>query len=206
MTKKLKFINKEHVGSGGVEEIIMFPIMFMTMAILVYSAIMAYTYVYYHTLANNIANEFNIGNTEYYHQIKFSMPTLKASTINVDGTSGGSKTLSSSDLAMTVKQSIPLTWNYYEKTYNYGCWHLWYVLDKMNQQNINNSKTSTYSGFELFEMPYSEVDKISLDLDGPIFYNNGRGVTIKITIDYKSMIFGASHLPTIHATGYAIIM
>lgn len=203
MIRNVKFLNEEHKASVAVEEMIMFPIMFMTFAILVYTAMMAFTYIYYNALANNIANDFNIGSTGFKTQAKYELPDINCSTIKYDGTSDGTKKLSDDNITTNVRESVSLPWDCYHKSYYYGYSHLYYVLDKYNQIRRSNNDP------DIFEMPYSEIANINLDFDGAIFNRwdqSIKGTTVKITIEYKSMFFGAKYLPTIKATGYSIIM
>ena len=198
-----KILNNNHKGSMAVEQMIMFPIIFITFAMLVYITMMAFTYVYYNALANNIANDFNIGNTGYSQQLRYNLPSIKMSTINANGTSDGATYITDDKINIDVRNTNHFPVDFYSsksQTQIYGKYHLYYVLEKYNNVQKNGGS------YDIFQMPYSELDGINVTFDNPLFYNNCRGVAIKVTISYKSMIFGLTHLPSIKASGYSIIM
>lgn len=183
--KTKEILKDEHVGSEGLETVILSPLMFITFVIILYFFFMCLTFISYSNLANSIAQELNMRQSGYETAISSysTMPvvwTYRNSTAESGIPTG--RYLSASDVSVSPNTQALKSGTYFS-------------LDKHSGQ---------------FTIPFSEVKGIRVYTTKSINPSMGKelaGTVIRVEIDYTTMTYGeAGHgLLNMTATGYNII-
>lgn len=183
MAIKFKLL-QEHKGSQAVESVILAPLMFTTFVILMYFWFMGMTYITYNNLANNIAQELNMGITGYRNLYPTTLDSdIMSYTVIDDTTKGKRKYLTQANLTIDCNSGS-------------------------NEVIINSALNAALNKYkEGFAIPFNEVKDVRVYTNGTITNSNvQKGQKIEIVITYSTTVFGGSLSIPMKATGYAIIM
>lgn len=182
--KFIKALKDEHIGSEGLESVLLSPLMFITFVIILYFFFTCLTFISYSNLANNIAQELNMRQSGYETAIAnySTMPQVWTYRNSNTGDIPTGRFLNASDVHVNPGTSALKSGTYF-------------ALDKHKGQ---------------FVIPFSEVKGVTVTTTKAIDPAQGKklaGTVIKVEIDYTSMVYGENgngFLP-MRAVGYNII-
>lgn len=180
-----KILTDDHVGSEGLETVILSPLIFGTFFMLMYFFFMTLTFILYNNIANSIAQELNMRQTGYQTAMDNCPNAPKILTYR-NSTDLNSMPPSAYLSPSKIKVS-PETQALKSGTY--------FALDKYKDQ---------------FIVPFSEVTGIEVETTKAVDPAKGRsmaGTVITVKIHYTTMSIGrAGHgLIPMTAVGYGII-
>lgn len=184
--KKIKnILTDKHVGSEGLETVILSPLIFGTFFILMYFFFMTLTFISYNNVANSIAQELNMRQTGYQTAIANYPNAPKILTYRNSTSDSGippSAYLSPSKITVSPETQALKSGTYF-------------ALDKYKNQ---------------FIIPFSEIKGIEVTTTKPVNPANGRnmaGTVVKVKIHYTTMSLGRPNhgLIPMTAVGYGII-
>lgn len=203
----LKILKKEHNGAIAVENLILLPLMFVTLLMLLYFFFMAVSYITFNNVANNIVTELNMRQSGYLYASEYYQTPPDIETYGtINNIEKDKHLLNYKNISVRNGHDSELI-NINSECYNeYG--------------NFDPLLGATYFALDKYKdgllIPYNEVTDIVVESNKKIQINIGEGLgtntsstmignLITVNIKFKTSFINNILSKEITASGYGFI-
>ena len=203
----LKILKKEHNGAIAVENLILLPLMFVTLLMLLYFFFMAASYITFNNVANNIVTELNMRQSGYLYASEYYQTPPDIETYGtINDVEKNIHLLNSENIKVKNGYDSELI------NINSGCYNEYGDFDPL--------LGATYFAVNKYKegllIPYNEIVEINVESNKKIRTNIGEGTGINVSntmvgniitvnIKFKPSFINNILSPEITASGYGFI-